>query len=93
MVLEDVSPGGDHVALDVIFRGEWAPVIFLEDSDEVGDSEHADEVLGDGIPQWSGANSMLHQREERCDEGEEIVDHVIMLIKIYMDGDDGNDDI
>ena len=36
VVLEHVSPGGDHVTLDVVLRRQGTPVVLLQDGDKIG---------------------------------------------------------
>lgn len=51
-------------------------VIHLQDADEVGDGEHADEPLILGVPEGGGAHPVVHQGEESLlDQELSVEDH------------------
>ena len=61
---ELTSPRDELVLLELLHLRVWVLVVHLEDPDEVGDGEHADEPLLRRVPQRRRPHAVVDEREE-----------------------------
>ncbi len=64
LVAQPVPPGFESVLLQLLNLLAGVVVVFLQDSDEVRDGQHADKVLPLRIPQRRCSNSIVNQSKE-----------------------------